>query len=229
MLQAVRWIKRINLKKMEHESLSHESFGQIQFNRTNANGTHFYGSELPQDHYISMEVHHSEINRELTKDRYYNKGQILRLRMSSGQFAEMITSMNYGSGVPCTIERIEGKKIAELPVQESRKEFVHRKFEDRMKMFGDTIRERQNKAKELVKKKTLSKDDMHQLQMHLEWLTGEVERNIPFFAKCFQDTMDEVVFEAKTEVENAIQHKINVLGLNALHEQNKLLSDGNGQ
>ena len=37
--------------------------------------------------------------------------------------------------------------------------------------------------------------------------------------------MDEVVFEAKTEVENAIQHKIAVLGLNALHEQNNLLTD----
>jgi hypothetical protein len=37
--------------------------------------------------------------------------------------------------------------------------------------------------------------------------------------------MDEMVFEAKTEVENAIQHKINVLGLNALHEENKLISD----
>ena len=36
--------------------------------------------------------------------------------------------------------------------------------------------------------------------------------------------MDEVVLEAKTEVENAIQHKINVLGLDVLHEQNKLLS-----
>jgi hypothetical protein len=30
--------------------------------------------------------------------------------MSSGQFAEMITSMNIGDGVPCTIESIQGKK-----------------------------------------------------------------------------------------------------------------------
>lgn len=209
---------------MEQERLSHESFGQIMFCRSNGNDTRFYGSELPQDHYITMEVYHSEIHRELTQDRYYNREQILRLRLSSGQFAEMLTSMNHGSGVPCTIERIGGKKVQELPNQESRKDFVHRKFEDRMKMFGDLIRERQNKAKELVKKKTLSKEDMHQLQMHLEWLTGEVERNIPFFAKCFQETMDEVVFEAKTEVENAIQHKINTLGLNALHEENKLLN-----
>lgn len=210
---------------MERERFSHESFGQIRFARVNGNNTGFYGSELPQDHYISMEVHHSEVDRDLTKDWYYNKGLVLRLRMTSGQFAEMITSLNNGSGIPCTLEYVESKKIEPFSEQESRKEFVHRKFEDRMKMFGDTIRENQKKAQALVKKKTLSKEDMHQLQMHLEWLTGEVERNIPFFAKCFQETMDEVVFEAKTEVENAIQHKINVLGIQALKDQNRLLED----
>lgn len=213
---------------MDTEKFKHPSFGQIQFNRSNGNNTSFYGSELPQDHYISMEVHTSEINRELTQDRYYNREQILRIRMSSGQFAEMLTSMNCGSGVPCTIERLKGEKIPELPMQESRKEFVHRKFEDIMKMFANSIRENQKKAKEIVKKKTLSKQDIHDLTHQLEWLTMEVESNIPFFAKCFQETMDEVVFEAKTEVENAIQHKINVLGLNALHEQNKLLSENGG-
>lgn len=207
------------------EVLSHESFGQVQFIRTTGRAN-FYGSELEQDHYITLEVHGSEIHRELTQDRYYNRERVLRLRMSSGQFSELITNMNMGSGIPCTLEYILNKKIEPLPKQENRKEFVHRKFEDGMKIFGDSIRERQNKAKELVKKKTLSKDEMHQLQMHIEWLSAEVENNIPFFAKCFQETMDDVVFEAKTEIENAIQHKINTLGLNALHEQNKLLNNG---
>jgi hypothetical protein len=209
---------------MEMERFSHESYGQIQFNRVTGTAN-FYGSELTQQHYISMEVHNSEIVRDITQDRYFNLNQILRIRLSSGQFSELITSMNNGSGVPCTIERIGNKKVDKLPIQESRKEFVHRKFQDRMKMFADSIREKQNNAKELVKKKVLSKQDMHDLEMHLEWLTTEVERNIPFFAECFQETMDEMVFEAKTEVENAIQHKINVLGLNALHEENKLISD----
>lgn len=211
---------------MEKESHKHPAFGQIIFNRTNGSAN-FYGSELEQHNYITMEIHSSEIQRELTQDRYYAYGiPLIKIRLSSGQFAEMITNMNCGSGVPCTIERLDGKKVEELPKQESRKEFVHRKFEDRMKMFADKIREQQNQAKELVKKKTLSKDDMHQLQMHLNWLTQEVEGNIPFFAKCFQETMDEVVFEAKTEIENAIMHKVTTMGLNALHEENKLLKSG---
>ena len=207
---------------MEKEKLTHASFGQIQFNTTSGNGTSFYGSELTQGHYVSLEIHHSEIHRDLSMDRYYNRGEILRLRMSSGQFAELITSMNRGSGVPCTIERVSGKKIEELPVQESRKEFIHRKFNERMKNFASNLKEKQNKAKELIAKKTLSKEDTILLKNYIDWLTQEISSNIPFFAECFQETMDAVVFEAKLEVENAIQHKINTLGLNALKDQTLL-------
>lgn len=210
---------------MEREIQKHESFGQLYFGRTNNNGTKFYGSELDQDHYISMELRNSEVQRDLSKEWHHATNLLARVRMTSGQFAEMITSLNNGSGVCCTVEYAEGRKMQPLPFNESRKEFVHRKFEDRMKMFADTIRENQRKAKDIVKKKTLSKQDIHDLTHQLEWLTGEVERNIPFFAKCFQETMDEVVHEAKTEVENAIQHKINTLGLNALHEQQNLLQN----
>lgn len=208
---------------METERHTHESFGQISFTRTVGGNTNFYGSELPQDHYISLEIHHSEIERELTQDRYYNKGQILRLRMSSGQFSELITSMNSGTGIPCTLERLQSKKIESIPVLESRKDFVHRKFEDRMKEFAVKLKTKQDRVKELSNKKTLSKEDQKELNWTVEWITQEVTSNIPFFAKCFQETMDDVVFEAKLEVENAIQHKISVLGLNALHEENRLL------
>lgn len=205
------------------ETETHESFAQISFTRTVGGNTNFYGSELPQDHYISLEIHHSEIKRELTQDRYFNKGQILRLRMSSGQFSELITSMNTGTGIPCTLERLHGKKIEPIPTLESRKDFVHRKFEDRMKEFAVKLKTKQDRVKELSNKKTLSKEDQKELNLTVEWITQEVTSNIPFFAKCFQETMDDVVFEAKLEVENAIQHKISVLGLNALHEENKLL------
>jgi len=196
----------------DREKIQHESFGQISFTRTQGRGQTFYGSELPQDHYVSMEIRQSEVQRDLTNEWYSTYGiPLIRIRMSSGQFAELITSMNMGSGVPCTIERLMGKKVDEFPEIESRKELVHRKFEERMKQFADTIRENKIKAKEIVKKKTLSKQDVWDLSLQLDFLTQEIEQNIPFFAKCFQETMDDVVFEAKTEVENAIRHKINVI------------------
>lgn len=211
--------------KDSEEVLRHESFGQISFNRVSGSAN-FYGSELRQQHYISMELHSSLIRRELSKDWYYADKLITRLRMSAGQFSELITNMNHGSGIPCTIEFADGKRIAELPEQESRKEFVHRKFDERMSQFADKIRDERDKAKEIIKKKTLSKDDIRALTMHLDYITQEISSNIPFFAKCFQETVDEVIFEAKLEVENAIQHKINVLGLDELHRRNDLIAEG---
>ncbi len=208
----------------EKERYNHPSFGQISFSRIQSNGQYFYGSELPQDHYIDMTVTKSEIERSLTQDWYFGKEiPLIKVRMTSNQFSELITSMNRGSGIPCTIEMVNQKKVEDYPNPESRKEFVHRKFEDRMKEFAVTLKAKQNRVKQLTAKKTLSKADQQELNFTVEWLTQEVASNIPFFAKCFQETMDEVVLEAKSEVENAIQHKINTLGLAALHEQNKLL------
>lgn len=207
---------------MERETITHESFGQIYIGRVSGGNTNFYGSEMPQDNYISIGINHSEVSRDLSREWYHPTQQILRLRMTSNQFAELITSLNNGGGVPCTLERIEHKSIEQFEKQESRKEFVHKKFKERMKEFAIRIRDNQQKAKTIVNKKTLSKQDINDLNFNLDWLTQEITSNIPFFMECFQETMDEVVLEAKTEVENAIQHKINVLGLNALQEQNKL-------
>jgi hypothetical protein len=211
----------------EEERLTHPSYGQISFSRVTCNPAQpFYGSELPQDHYITMKVHNSEINRTLTKDWHFAKSiPLIQIRMSSNQFAEMLTSLNVGSGVPCTIEMINKVPVEEYPAYESRKEFVHRKFEDRMKEFAETLKEKQLRVKELTAKKTLSKENQRELNFLVEWLTQEVASNIPFFAKCFQETMDVVVNEAKSEIENAIQHKVTMLGLEELHKQNALLNN----
>lgn len=210
----------------EKERHTHPSFGQLRFSRVSGSGQKFYGSELPQDHYITMEVVPSEISRDLSRDWYFGHGlPLIEVRMTSSQFSEAITSMNQGSGVPCTVEKVAQKSVEKLPEAESRKEFVHRKFKDRMIEFAKTLKEKQARAKALTAKKTLSKDDQRELNFLIEWLTTEVSNNIPFFAECFQETVDKVVLEAKSEVENAIQHKITTIGLAELHKHNNLLID----
>lgn len=209
----------------EEERHKHPSYGQISLSRVHSNGTRFYGSELEQDNYVELTVKASEINRTLTRDWYFTKGlPLIELRLSSAQFSELITSFNQGSGVPCTLQMVDRKEVESLPNQESRKEFVHRKFEDRMREFAVTLKVKQERVKELSAKKILNKADQQELNNTVIWLTQEVASNIPFFAKCFQETMDEVVSEAKAEVENAIQHKISMLGLTELHNQQKLLN-----
>lgn len=208
----------------EKERHVHESYGQIRFSRVSGQNR-FFGSEIEQQNYISLEIHTSEVERTLTKEWYYNREMVTRLRMSSAQFAELITSMNSGSGVPCTLEFYNKKKADLLPELENRKEFVHRKFSDRMIEFGNQLEANKNRVKELTAKKTLSKADQKELVWMVDKISQEVKSNIPYFAECFQETMDEVVVEAKAEVENAVQYKITTLGVAELHRQNKLLID----
>lgn len=211
--------------KEQENTICHESFGQISFSRVSSTGDRFYGSELMQHNYISMELKGSEMTRKLNTDWFSAAGKplIVRLRMTSGQFAEMITGMNRGDGVPCTIEYANFKKMEPIPDVDNRKELIHKEFENRAKEFAETLVGTKNKAKEIVKKKTLTKNDVEELSRSLDWIITEIASNMPYIAKCFQETMDNIVHDAKNEVENAIQHKINVLGLAALHEQNKLL------
>jgi hypothetical protein len=215
-------------KALESETFEHESFGQIRFSRVNGYAN-FYGSELPQQNYISLEISTSKCEKTLTQEWYFPNQEVMRLRMSAGQFSELITSMNYGSGVPCTFERVNGKKVEDIPVDETRKEFVHRAFKDRMKEFSNTLISNKEKAREIINKKNLNKSDVETLSNMLGKIFQEVEMNIPYFTECFQETMDKVVEEAKIEVENAILHKVTIAGLEKLHEQNNLLGDGKSE
>lgn len=154
------------------------------------------------------------------------EGKVMLIHNTYHDSKEPYGAFIVGSGVCCTIERLDGKKVEEYQPQESRKEFVHNEFKQRMKQFSNQLTQKQKEAKELINKKTLSKEDMRLLNNYIEWLTQEISSNIPYFAERFQETMDTVVHEAKLELENALQHKISVLGLNELHNQNKLLTNG---
>lgn len=215
----------MDLNRNENEEIKHPSFGKVRFGRGQWNGARFYGSELSQDHYIYLEIDQSSCVRSLTQDKYHSDENIVKIRLSSNQFAELLTSMN-SEGVPCTIERIHGEMIEDLPQQDSRKEFVHRKFKDRMKQFASDLLKSQKAVKEIVAKKTLSKADQEELTSILDRSIQEIVSNIPFFAETFQETTDKIITEAKSAVENAIMHKINVLGLEELHKQNNLLKSG---
>lgn len=210
----------------EKEIIKHPSYGLIRFSRVNGR-SNFYGSELEQDNYITLTITGSYLERNLVNERFCEKHRDnkISLRMTAGQFSELITSLNIGSGVPCTLEYINGEKVENLEKVESRKEFVHRKFKEEMLTFSNTIKKNQLEAIEIVKKKTLSKADVLKLKNNLEYLTTEIDSNIPFFLKCFQEDMEKVVNEAKLEVENTLLHKVNTLGLQALDVQQLSLKE----
>ena len=206
---------------METKKLKHPSFGQISFCRTSGN-TNFYGSNLQSNHYITMTVSSSELYKDLTDEKYFEREQLIRIRMTSLQFSELITNMN-ASGIPCTIERLGNKMVENLPIQESRKEFVQSAFQERMNEVAEKLSLYKDKFSEIANKKGISKKDSEEILKTYQQFMQEIKSNIPFFSTCFQESMDKIIVEAKNEIDSAINSKIYQTGLEELFKQQNLI------
>lgn len=213
----------------EREETVHPAFGMISFSRTSCGRSpKFFGSSLPVESYIEIKVQQGSIERDLGRDWYHPahpKKDIVIARMTPSQFSELITTMNIGEGVPCTLEIVNGERVEPLKDFENRAEFHQRKIVEQMQNFSKQLSVSRKRSEELIAKKNLTKED----QKELSWILGsalqEIDKNIPFFLKTFQEGADKIIVEAKAEVENSITNKLMTLGLDAFKDQLRKLED----
>lgn len=195
---------------------AHPSYGMISFNRYCGGDTEFFGSSIKHDGGIELTVSIAEQERYLSKDWYFPKKAVLRLRMTETQFAQAITHMNT-SGTPCTLEYFNGEYI-EQPngIINKRLEFQD-EFNKEMKRIGSELVKFQKSADELLtSKKNMTKTDKEELAKLLEHIVNQVSSNLPFIAESFNETMESIVTEAKDEVEQFVERKVRATGIDTL-------------
>jgi len=139
----------------KEEKYTDKSFGQISISRIQCSGKHhFYGSDLPQSHYIQLEIAQSEIIRDLSYDRYHaDHTPIIRVRMTANQFSEMVTSLNIGSGTCCTIEQVKNERIQNrelAPVITNYRESVMKGYMQKVCLENSFVMKDRTKFNELL-------------------------------------------------------------------------------
>ncbi len=203
----------------------HESFGLAGFSRSSigGGGIPLFGSSILHNNVISFKVQHAEVDRHLEQDWYHaaNRMPIVEITMSQSQFAEMITSMNMGEGIPVTINQIYEKSMEPCPHENKRMKHSN-EFKERMKAFGSQINT--YGAAILKKIERLPKRDQEEIKKMVDQVSQEVRSNIPFYEDQFSRQMDKTVTEAKAEVESFVEGKIRSTGLTAIKDQNKMIS-----
>jgi len=81
----------------------HPAYAQIGANRVSG-GAYLYGSDFKHQHYITIQIHDSELHRQLSGDRAHSKRRLIEIAMSEAQWATFVSSLNQGGGVQCTLE-----------------------------------------------------------------------------------------------------------------------------
>jgi hypothetical protein len=181
----------------------HESFGMIGFNRIYGGGKRrLFGSPL-RDHGSSMilRIHTAHRRHGLSEDRAFADKQLIEVELSSAQFAALLTTLNHGDGVPCTLKRFDGKQIEEPPDEEIEVDRIREGFVARMSRFKQYVAKQRKRVDDLVAQGKTTKGVLKEIQSALEQIEQEVESNIPFTLDQFEEATEKIVTTAKAEVD----------------------------
>lgn len=207
----------MNLPSGEDET--HESYGLISLSRiSSSKGMNLFGSAIQHGNYIALRIAEAIKYRDLNRDRYMPGKQLIEVLLSPTQFAEFITTMNIGSGVPCTIQNLHGRRMPECPDVQQR-EIFEEEFEKSAREAVSEAHTLLESLKKTFAKASVGKGDREQIIKDVERVVMMVESRLPWIQQSFNEAMDHAVVSAKGEVEAFVTDKIQSLGIDALKEQ----------
>jgi len=206
----------------KQESEKHESYGVLGFSRvTTSPPVNLFGSSIKHGNLICMRVKTAKRNRSYQKDWIMGDETLIEINMSASQFADAITSMNVGDGVPVTISYVKGdtwdekkRQYRDAPPEVDFKVKAQGELKAEMKEIAERIDELAKDAKEILERKgtTIKAGEKEKLLKDLTFLVQEVRSNIPFAHECFTEAVERTVIEAKAEVDATYQTMRECLG-----------------
>lgn len=191
---------------------THPAFGQMRVSRVQGN-IDLYGSDFTHHSFVHVEIHRSELHRNLSHDWHFSRETVLQLAMSEAQWATFVSSFNMGSGVPVTVEFADGDFKPGLP---TRKSFSLYKGEA-TESFNAALAQLQalhSQVSEATSK--LSKKAQGEILGPIWSAIATLTSTLPFIQKSFDEHMETSVEKAKVEVNAYATNIMMQAGISAL-------------
>ena len=210
-----------NSSGLRRETYRHPAFGMVSFSRVMGGDNVLFGSSIKHNDRIQLKIKHGEQDRALHDDHYYGRKTIIEIEMSYSQFAECISAMNVGDGVPCTIRYTEKEGyVPAIEESNSKREQFRNEFGDTIAKAMEQVQMQINQIQESInKKKNLGVKDRKEIISQLQQVKYNIGCNLDFCVEQFDEQMDKSTTEAKGEIEAFCQNKINSIAQAALIEK----------
>lgn len=198
----------------------HESYGILHIARTSGgtSAIRLFGSPLAT-HYgtIRLTISKGKWLHGLHHDRYFGMNKdFIEVEMSAAQFADAITSLNIGSGTPCTIRYVGGKRMEDPPDHATEAEHIRENFADSLGKYAAKAHTYRKKIEELTSK--LSAKAKDEIRIALDVMEQQLTSNVPFVVKQFQEATTRISTAAKAEVEAFVTGVVRAAGLQSIAE-----------
>lgn len=206
---------------------THPSYGMARFTRTQGGKRKLFGSATPEHGTtIMLAISAGSIKHDLGRDWYFGSDDYIEVELSPAQFVELLTTMNIGSGVPCTVRFVQGKgKIEDPPDEGTESERVRDYFQEKINETLGRIKSMEAAIRAAADKPRLNKGDANHLLGEVQQLVQEVEKNMPFYYEQFDKAVQKREATAKAEIESAVTLALQRLGFTKLKELQEALGD----
>jgi hypothetical protein len=201
----------------------HNSFGVIKLFKVQSNGTTLFGSALRHQGFIAVEVHRATLERHLHRDWIQSDEPIVRLEMSEAQWAQFVSSVGCGTGVPVTlnqappigtrIESMDGLKSE--PVKKTFDREIATKVAKMIENGTAALATLEAMAEQKTVSKTELKTAISLMQNHIQNLPS----NMKFVQTQFAETMEQTIQDGKIEMETFVGNLAMSTGLDVLRAQ----------
>ena len=212
------------------ERIKHPSFANLYIGRSQCSGQKaLFGSSIKHHDTITLKIFPAFIDRDLNMDRYFPEARpYIEIEMSQSQFAQAITSLNMGAGVPVTLRRLHDQYIEPCPFVDKREQF-NNEFREEMNALTRKLTEATKHVEKLIEeKRTFNKADKDQILSALKSVTSQLASHYPYMYSMFNEQMDKTVTEAKAEIESHLQARMEDMALKVAGQEMKaseMLSD----
>lgn len=211
--------------KDRDKNYNHPAFGVIGISRIHGTRDRFFGSHVREHHdFIALRIFGASYQHDLGEDWIHADGHlpIVEVELTPAQFASMLTTMNVGDGVPCTIKFRDGKPTEPLPDDYGiEHERVVEEFRRNIETKKAEMQPRLARVRELLTKKgALRMGERKEILGLVEGLFRDFQRgNADFLLEQFERGAEKMVTEAKALVDEFITSTAARIGMNALKER----------
>lgn len=206
----------------------HESFGLISFSRLSHSGhNRMFGSHL-DDHPTTYQLtvrRAQRVHSDLAYDRFRSdhdaeRIELITLELTATQFVDLLTSLNMGEGIPCTLRQVMGTTMEDVPVEhQTERILIRNQFGKAMRDIVGSTRPFTDKIKSILGKATIGKGDRKEILTLLDRVLKIFGDSAPFALSQFNESADRMEKAGKAEVEAYAHQVIVAAGLEHLRKR----------
>ena len=195
------------------------AYGMLAFHRVSGGDPNLFGSSVKHNQKIMLTLKTGHVTRELNQDWYGGDNTLFEVEMSYTQFAELISAMNVGDGVPVTLRYVAGQgNIDGIEIENKRSQFL-KEFKEKNDKSAGTAKNLIKKLEDIFsEKRQLKVAERKEILTSLTQLYNAVNSHNEFMLRQFDESMENISTEAKGEVEAFVENKLNSIALAAIKE-----------